>query len=65
MEEDMLHPILCDLPLHPGLPGHGNGLVGRLQGRQQEPDHKCGAGCHGKRGGPGSSAELQDMVAGD
>lgn len=32
MEEDMLHPILCDLSLHPDLPDHGNGLAGRLQG---------------------------------
>lgn len=65
MEEDMLHPIFCDLPFHLWLPHHGNDFTGRLQGRQPEPDFECGAGCHGKRGGPGSSVELQDVVAGD
>lgn len=65
MEEDMLHPIFCDLPFHPDLPDHGHGFAGCLQGRQPQPDGKCCVGCHGKRGGPGSSVELQNMVAGD
>lgn len=65
MEEDVLHPILCDLPFHPGLPDHGYGLAGCLQGRQPEPDRECSAGCHGECGGPGSFVELQDVVAGD
>lgn len=61
----MLHPILCDLPFHPGLLDHGHGLTGCLQSRQPESDRECCSDCHGECGGLGSTVELQDMVAGD
>lgn len=65
VEEDVLRPVLHHLRPGADLRGHRHGAAGHLQGGWEEPDRQRGSDRHQQRGGSGSAAELQDVVAGD